>query len=158
MSQARYFPFFVSIENRQILVAGGGKIACRRIRTLLAFGACITVVSPVLCEELEQLAGEEKITVIRRKAGKEEWKDLFLFLACTDDPEENHRLCQQARAAGVPVNNCSEKEDCDFYFPSVIRDEELVIGINAGGSDHGKVKKVRRQIEGCLGVSGIYEK
>lgn len=156
MGQTPYFPIFVNLENRRILVAGAGTIACRRIRTLLEFKAAVTVVAPAFQEELEQLGKEGKIRLVRRKAGEEEWEGLFLFLACTDDAEENKKLCRKARAFGVFANNCSEKEDCDFYFPSVIRREDLVIGINAGGSDHRKVKEVRKKLEAEFNVSGIY--
>ena len=41
-----YFPLFVNLEGRRVLVVGGGKIAARRIRTLLEFGCEITVVAP----------------------------------------------------------------------------------------------------------------
>lgn len=49
-----YFPLFVDLEGRQVLVVGGGKIAVRRVRTLLEFGCEITVVSPEVCEELRE--------------------------------------------------------------------------------------------------------
>ena len=49
-----YFPLFVDLEGRQVLVVGGGKIAMRRVRTLLEFGCEITVVSPEVCEELRE--------------------------------------------------------------------------------------------------------
>lgn len=156
MDRTRYFPMFVNLENRKILVAGAGTIACRRIRTLLEFRARITVVAPEICSELEKYETEGKITVLRRRAGEEKWEDLFLFLACTGDSAENKRLCAAARAAGIPANNCSSREDCDFYFPSVICQEELVIGINGGGSSHRKVKDVRRKLEEYLDAEDIY--
>lgn len=156
MDRTRYFPMFVNLEKRKVLVAGAGTIACRRIRTLLEFGAQITVAAPEICCELEQYEAEGKITVLRRKAGEENWEDLFLFLACTDDSVENRRLCAAARAAGILANNCSSREDCDFYFPSVICQEDLVIGINGGGNSHRKVKEVRRNLEEYLDAQDIY--
>ena len=50
-----YFPLFINLSGKKILVAGGGKIALRRVRTLMRFGADIRIVSPVLCAELEEL-------------------------------------------------------------------------------------------------------
>ncbi|MBS6706311.1 MAG: bifunctional precorrin-2 dehydrogenase/sirohydrochlorin ferrochelatase [Lachnospiraceae bacterium] len=156
MGNVPYFPVFFRLEGRRILVAGGGTIACRRVRTLLNFQPKITVAAPVLCEELEQLAAEGRITVFRGKAQEAAFEDLFLFLACTDDPEENHRLCERARAEGALANNCSRKEDCDFYFPSVVQKDGTVIGINAGGVDHGKVKDLRIKLEKLLDAPGEY--
>ena len=47
-----YFPMFIDLTDKKILVAGGGTIALRRVRTLLKFGADIHVIAPELCEEL----------------------------------------------------------------------------------------------------------
>lgn len=158
MGETPYFPLFFRLKGRKILVAGGGTIACRRVRVLLEFQPEITVAAPEFHREMEELAAQGRLTLLRTEAGKVRFQGIFLFLACTDDPEENHRLCEQARAAGALANNCSLKEDCDFYFPSVVRKGENVIGINAGGTDHSKVKTLRRELETFLDAPGTYEK
>mgnify|MGYP001623865324 FL=1 len=156
MESVPYFPIFFRLKGRKILVAGGGTIACRRIRTLLEFEPEITVVSPCLHETLEELAAQGKISVRRTMADGIDFDGIFLFLACTDDPEENHRLCERARTAGALANNCSRKEDCDFYFPSIVRKDQTVIGINGGGQDHGKVRELRCRLERFLDAPGNY--
>ena len=68
-----YFPLFVNLEGRRVLVVGGGKIAARRIRTLLEFGCEITVVAPEVGEELLEMLGPDAGTVYaeeERKSGK----------------------------------------------------------------------------------------
>ena len=68
-----YFPLFVDLEGRQVLVVGGGKIAARRIRTLLEFGCEITVVAPEVGEELREMLEPDVGTVCsgeERKSGK----------------------------------------------------------------------------------------
>ena len=50
-----YFPMFVDLTGKNVLVAGGGRIALRRVTTLLRFGAAIRVVAPQLCGDLEGL-------------------------------------------------------------------------------------------------------
>ena len=69
-----YFPLFVNLEGRRVLVVGGGKIAARRIRTLLEFGCEITVVAPEVGEELLEMLESDAGTVYaeeKRKSGKE---------------------------------------------------------------------------------------
>lgn len=79
-----YFPLFVDLEGRQVLVVGGGKIAMRRVRTLLEFGCEITVVSPEVCEELREKVLWKKNDMMRRTLKVwEMWEkllDLYLFL------------------------------------------------------------------------------
>lgn len=55
-----YFPMFVDLAGKHVLVVGGGVIAARRIRTLLEFGCEITVVSLEMCGDLRELCEEEK--------------------------------------------------------------------------------------------------
>ena len=74
-----------------------------------------------------------------------------LVLAATDDAGLNRRIAEICRAKGIPVNDCSDRKFCDFQFPSVVRDEDVVIGINASGKNHRLVKETRQSIECCLG-------
>ena len=61
----RYFPLFIDIEGKQILVVGAGKIALRRVQTLLQFGAHIRVIAKEIPEEQQEafylLVSERKI-------------------------------------------------------------------------------------------------
>ena len=47
-----YFPMFLKLENAPCLVAGGGAVALRKVKTLLSFGAKITLVAPETVPEL----------------------------------------------------------------------------------------------------------
>ena len=64
---SRYFPLFIDLEGKKIAVVGAGKIASRRIRTLLEFGAELTVLAPEASEEVRCLAEEGRL-IWRREA------------------------------------------------------------------------------------------
>ena len=51
------------------------------------------------------------------------------------------------------MNNASDHEQCDFYFPSIVRDEQKVIGINGGGMDHRGTKELRKKVEQVLEIN-----
>lgn len=142
-----YFPMFIDIADKKILVAGGGTIALRRIRTLLKFGADIHVIAPDLCEELTQLEEEGKIKTEHREYRTGDIRGAQIVLAATDDHEVNRKIWEECRAAGIIVNVADDKKLCDFYFPSVVMTDEAVIGINCGGMNHAKVKETRIKIE-----------
>ena len=74
------------------------------------------------------------------------------MLAATNDDELNARICRDGRAAGAFVNNASDHEQCDFYFPSIVRDEQKVIGLNGGGMDHRGTKELRKKVEQVLEI------
>ena len=142
---------FIDLTDKKILVAGGGTIALRRIRTLLKFRADIRVIAPELCEELAQLEEEGKIAAERREYRTPDIDGVYIVLAATDDHEVNRRIWEECRAAGVTVNVADDRSLCDFYFPSIVMTEDTVIGINCGGEDHAKVKETRIKIEKMFG-------
>lgn len=148
------FPLFISIAGKSILVYGGGNIALRRVKTLLSFGAAVQVIAPEAKEELLGLAKEDRIIYEKRPFASGELsggkQPPFLVLAATDSPEVNGRIVSECRERGIPVNNSGDKSQCDFYFPAVAREGDLVVGLTAGGSDHKLVKKAAAWIRGHL--------
>lgn len=142
-----YFPMFIDLTGKKILVAGGGRIALRRVRTLLKFGADIHVTAPVLCEEMELLEKQRKITADRRDYRPEDINGMQIVLAATDDRNVNRKIWADCRGAGIMVNTADDRNLCDFYFPSVVMTDDAVIGIGGSGSNHNKVKEMRMKIE-----------
>ena len=141
------FPRFIDLTEKKILVAGGGTIALRRVRTLLKFGADIRVIAPELCGELAQMEEEGKITAEHRGYRAGDICGAQIVLAATDDREVNRKIREECRTAGIIVNVADDKSLCDFYFPAVVMTDEAVIGINSGGADPSITKNIRREIE-----------
>lgn len=138
----------MDISRMDILVAGAGRIALRRIKTLLKFESHITVVAGRIHPEIWSFA--EKTDCVRVIQKAYEAKDLEgrdLVLACTDSEEINREIVRTCRKRGILVNAADCKELCDFYFPSVIVEDELVVGISAGGENHRAVKETREYLE-----------
>lgn len=176
-----YFPVFIDLSEKEILVVGAGTIAARRIKTLCGFAGHITVAAPEISSEIRALAEQYPITLIEGifeeallEPGKESAGESFgvsredsessgpgsagttagrradMVLAATNDPGLNRRIASLCRDRGIPVNVCSEKEACDFYFPSVVREGDVIIGINASGRNHSLVKQTRQKLEEFL--------
>ena len=142
---AAYFPLFVNIEHKSFCVFGAGHIAARRIQGLLRFGAVVTVIAPRVLEEIENMqsayAGQLYIEYRSYRMGEIRDENTDYVLAATDDAAVNSSIYRECRHKEIPVNNASDRGQCDFYFPAIVREDELVIGLTAGGTDH---KKVRR--------------
>lgn len=144
----RYFPLYVDISKKDILVVGAGKIALRRIKTLLKFETHITVVGREVHPEIWSFAkAMDCIRVVQRQYEREDLAGRDMVLVCTDSGEVNREIAEICREKGILVNAADHKEQCDFYFPSVIMKDEIVIGINAGGENHRAVKEIREHLE-----------
>ncbi|MEZ3434917.1 MAG: bifunctional precorrin-2 dehydrogenase/sirohydrochlorin ferrochelatase [Lachnospiraceae bacterium] len=142
-----YFPLFVDISQKEIVVAGGGKVAERRVNTLLSFTEHIKVVSPELTEGLHHLAENGQIVWLEKLYESKVLEGADIVLAATDDASCNEQIVRDCRKRGILVNTAHKKELCDFYFPAVDIRENIVIGINASGINHKQVKQMRKDLE-----------
>ena len=142
-----YFPMFIDLTDRKIFVAGGGRIARRRIEALVKFGADIHVAAPQVCPEIALLAEEGKIKILLREYRPSDLDGMEFAIAATDDREVNRAVYAECRKRGIPVNVADDKTLCDFYFPALVLTDDVVIGIGSGGESQGRVKEVRQRIE-----------
>lgn len=149
-----YFPMFINLAGKHIFVAGGGTIACRRIKALLKFGAYIHAAAPCICPELALLAEEEerKVELSLRGFRPCDLDGMDFAIAATDEREVNRAVHRECRSRGIPVNVADDKTLCDFYFPSLVLTDDVVIGIGSGGESPGRVKEVRKRIEKLEGL------
>ncbi|GAE90129.1 precorrin-2 dehydrogenase/sirohydrochlorin ferrochelatase family protein [Acetivibrio straminisolvens] len=145
-----YFPLFISSKGKKALVIGGGKIATRRISTLLNFEFDIIVVSPSTTKEIRQLADDGLITYIQREFLDGDLEDKFLVVAATDKREVNKYIGDRAKELGAYVSVADVKEECNFYFPAVITKDEVVVGVTSGGKSHKTVKDISDAIRKVL--------
>lgn len=135
------FPAFISLEGRRVLVAGGGKIATRRVEVLLRFGAEVLVVSPQLSEKLDELARAGAIRWQQRPYEDGDLEGALLAVAATSEREVNRQLGQSARRRGILVSVADCQEECSFYFPAIVQSESLTAGIVSNHGDHALVRK-----------------
>lgn len=142
-----YFPFFVDLRDRPGLVVGGGRVAARKVRTLLPFGPRLTLCAPALLPELEALPG---LTVRREPFSPALLEGAFFVLAATDDRALNRRVARLCRERGIPVNVAAPGEESTFLFPSVVQRGPLTVGISTGGTSPSAAHYLREQIEGLL--------
>ena len=146
-----YFPLFVDMNDKEIRVFGGGAIALRRVKSLLSFGARVTVVSPEMVEELEVLASQqEKLNLEYRRYRPSELEEEDFVLAATDDRGVNDTIYRECHHKAIPVNVASDKEKCDFYFPGIVKVGDLGVGVTAQGRDHRKAAEAVEKIRELL--------
>ena len=147
-NEAAYFPLFVRLEKKKILVFGGGAVAARRILALLAFGADITAVAPEFSDEV--LSVKEKLALEKRCYQAGEIQTHYMVLAATNDHEVNNQIGAECRAKGILVNVASDQTQSDFFFPGIVKRNNIVIGITSSGKHHKEVKAMCRKINEML--------
>ncbi len=136
------FPLFIDISDKKIVVIGGGKVAVRRINTLLRFGADINVIAPEF--DKESIIGD--VTFIKRKFHQEDLEDAFMVIGATNDRYVNHFIYTICQDKNILCSIADCKEECNFYFPAVCLNNELSIGIVSDGNNHRLVRKTAEKI------------
>ena len=113
-----YFPMFIDMTDKSVLVAGGGRIALRRVRTMLRFGAQVRVAAPELCPELAEMERSGQICAVHRAYETGDLEGVSFVLAATDSREVNRQIWGDCREKGIPVNDRDHFAACT---PSVLR-------------------------------------
>jgi len=144
---ASLFPIFVSLENKRCLVVGGGKVAERKVENLLEYPVQIDLVSPQATPKLQNWATEGKVNWIARNFQLTDIQDAFLVFAATDDLQINREIARLCQKEGILVNAVDDPAYCDFFVPSIIRRNSLVLAISTEGKSPAYAKRLRRQME-----------
>ncbi len=150
MKNKRYFPMFVDLSDKNIVVIGGGNIATRRVKTLLQFTRNVTAIAPAMTPELMELGKAGLVMIKYRNVKRSDLSLAYMVIAATNDHKLNDEIYRICKEEGIYVNIADDKEKCDFYFPGIFMQDELVVGITASGLDHKKARKVRIAIEQAM--------
>ena len=143
------FPLFIDLKDKKVLIVGAGAIAARRATVLTEFGAEVMVVAPAAGDSVRELAEAGRLVWKRHAFCEHDLEALnrsFLVIAATSDRAVNDHIVQLCHERHIPVNHAGDQTQCDFQFPAIVRNDPVVIGVNAGGKDHGLVKRVAAEL------------
>jgi len=145
------FPVNLNLRDRKCVVVGGGRVAERKVRSLLHCGAEIWVVSPELTGELEKLAEEGAINFVNRHYTAGDLDGCFLVISAADDREVNSGVADDCFARNIPVNVVDDPARCSFTVPSILRRGSLCVAVSTEGKSPLLAKKIREELESLFG-------
>lgn len=141
------FPLFFKLEDRKVLIVGGGEVALRKADLLSRAGACITVLAPDISHELQALLSDSKHQLIYENYNKAYMSGARVIIAATDDETLNHQTHADATALNIPVNVVDTPHLCDFIFPAIVDRNPIVIGISSNGKAPVLARLLRARLE-----------
>ncbi len=144
------YPIFIKLSGKKCVVIGGGKIAFRKVKALLAAHAQVKIISIDFCPELGAMIEEQGLDATKRAFQKGDLDDAFLAIAATNDPAANQQIWDEANQKNILVNIVDVPELCNFYVPSVVRDGDLALAISTNGKAPYVSKKLRIYLEKLL--------
>ena len=141
------YPAYLNLKDRGCLVVGGGTVAERKGRTLLDYGACVTVVSPEMTSGLEKLVKTGQVAHIKRNYQPGDLDGFFLVVAATSDPVVNRNIYEEAEDSGILINSVDDPDNCNFFVPSSIRRGDFQVSISTSGKAPYFARKLRKFLE-----------
>ncbi len=143
----KYFPVFFDINNKRCLVVGGGDVAARKVALMFRAGAQVTVVSPELCESLQNRLANKEITHEARSFEDNDLEACALIVAATDDQAVNKQVSDLAHSKCIPVNVVDQPDLCSFIVPSIIDRSPVQVAVSTGGASPVLARLLRARLE-----------
>ena len=138
-----FLPISINVENKKLLIVGGGKVALQKIKNILPFTTNITVVAPEINGEINKT---DKITIITDFYNKKYMEGMFLVYACSDSPEVNKQVLKDAESSGILCNRTDQSEKSHFHSPGITETEEMLVTINSKRKEVKKMVKLKDEV------------
>ncbi len=145
-----YLPIFLQLQGRPAAVVGGGTVALRKVNTLRAAGAQVTVIAPEIDAELAAQATRGELRHIAAAFEPAWLGDAIAVIAATDDAAVNRAVSQAAQERGIPVNVVDDAELSTFIFPAIIDRSPILVAVGSAGHAPVLARRLRAQIETLL--------
>ncbi|MBI2913798.1 MAG: bifunctional precorrin-2 dehydrogenase/sirohydrochlorin ferrochelatase [Chloroflexi bacterium] len=146
----RYYPVFLDIAGKPVVVIGGGEVALRKVEGLLEAGARVTVVSPELHPDLASLIAGGRARHIARGYRAGDLEGYTLAFVGTDDRSVNAAVAREGKERGVWVNAVDDPPNCDFIMPGVVRRGDIIVAVSTSGGSPAMARKMREELEAFL--------
>jgi siroheme synthase-like protein len=157
MSEPRVLlPLFLDVGGRAILVAGAGTIATRKALDLVAAGANVHVVAPVISAELAAAAGDS-LTLEQRAFEERDLDGVWLVFAATDDPAVQRRIAEECERARVFCVAVDDPPNASAYGGAIVRRGPVTIAISTSGEAPALARLLREILEQALPDEGYME-
>jgi len=150
-SMERLFPIYVKLGGRRVLVVGAGAVAEEKILGLVDTGATIKVVALAASQRVQEWAAAGLVALEERAFEARDLDGVFLAVVATRSEPVGKRVFQDAQARGVLINVVDVPEQCDFFYPAVVRRGDLQIAVSTAGQSPSLAQRLRQQLERQFG-------
>lgn len=140
------FPINLNLAGRKVLVVGAGRIAARKVQQLLPCGADVTVIAPLVSDEMRALP----VTILERTYRSGDAADHRLVITATGNVEVDQAIYDECESLGIWVNSADDPARCSFTLPAVVRRGSLMVTSSTGGASPALSSWIRARLDGLL--------
>ncbi len=151
MKRFPYYPIFLDIEGRAVVIIGGGNVCARKAETMMSYGARVTVVSPEFADEIETWADEGRLEIRRKKYDEHDLDGANIVIASTDDQSVNEQVAADCRRRRIPVNVVDVTPLCEFIVPAIVDKGSVHIAISTEGKSPALARTLKEDLKRLVG-------
>lgn len=152
---SQYYPVFLDLQDKPVLIVGGGVVALRKVTTLLEHRAIVRIISPKLMPELRELVDDERCFWTEKEYSDHDIQDAILVFSCTEKEDVNAEVSKDAQDAIRLVNVVDDPVKCSFIVPSILEQGDLKIAVSTSGSSPIVARQIRADLEKQYGEEMI---
>ncbi len=146
----RYFPLFVDLRDRLVVIVGGGPVAERKFELIATSGARLRLVAPTLTARLAAARDAGRLQHLARGFAPADLDGSRLAVAATDEPAVNRAVASAAEARGILVNVVDDLESSAAILPAIVDRSPVVVAISTQGSSPALARRLRTQVEAVV--------
>ena len=146
-----YYPIYLDIEDRDVVIVGGGNVCARKAETMMKYGARVTIISPELTDEIEQWARNGALAIRRKRYEPSDLDGATIVIASTDDQSVNETVAADCRARRIPVNVVDVTPLCEFIVPAIIESGSIQIAVSTGGKSPALARTLKEDLQRLVG-------
>lgn len=145
-----YYPAFLDLGERLVLLVGAGEVAARKLAALLEAGARVRMVAPEIHSKTKALLND-KVHFLARPFKEADLSGVSLVIAATDNDAVNGKVANLAKDKGLFVNVIKSPELGDFQVPAAFSRGSLTIAVSTGGASPAVAARLRKELSELYG-------
>lgn len=145
------FPIFVKLQDRLVVVVGGGAVAEGKIRALLEAGARVRIIAPEITQKISDWRDKGRVEWQAKAFETGDLEGAMLVIAATSAPGVNEAVYRDAERLGILCNAVDDIEHCHFYYGSIVQRGDLQIAISTNGKSPALAQRLRKDLEAQFG-------
>lgn len=145
-NQPSLLPIMLQLKDELVVIVGGGKVATRRIRSLLPLEVRVIVISPKVTADIARWHEQNRLHWKEKEFTPLDIQDAKIIIAATNKAKVNERV-YEARSSDQLVNLVDRPDLSDFFFPAIVRRGKLLLSISTSGASPTLTKQIKKQLE-----------